>query len=316
MGNKDNHIAALDAYVEQTLAWSKDYLHYTTTYGLKAPTQTHGSTHGSTQGSNQFLPWLNNLDKDLQATSFQEFKYGDKEEFFVSRAFDPSDAMQAAGREKNVVFHIVGANGTVSKPTIVFPSYPAVDAVFVTPKVNSGTWQRPPPPWVHDFARDFHSDGWRVSLLGWSRGAYWSSHYVKTEPHIFTAAILMGGYPMGSPESFPSQANQLMTTGVPVMVVHALRDEFCQKELYEPWLQQLEKTAENIVGEYMSDNLCNPLFWQVNCYHKEVLGPCTVPGQGHKKHEIETRDMVWNFLVSAFSLKASREALQKTIRKI
>ena len=61
--------------------------------------------------------------------------------------------------------------------------------------------------------------------------------HVKTEPLIFSAAVIMGGYPMGSPESFPTQANELLTTGVPVLVVHALRDEFCQKELYEPWLR-------------------------------------------------------------------------------
>ena len=52
LGNKDEHIAALDTYVDKSFsAWTKDYIHYTTTFGLKAPTKTHGSTHGSTHVS-------------------------------------------------------------------------------------------------------------------------------------------------------------------------------------------------------------------------------------------------------------------------
>ena len=243
MGNKefDKHFDALDKYVERTFqAWLQDYLHYTMTYGLKPLMETHGSTHGSTSVR---LAWLNKLDEKRQATSFEKFSYGDTEEFFVSRAFDPYGD---TGRAKNIVIHLVGANGVDTKPHIVNPQIdgkPAVDAIIVTPKIKMGKWQRPPPAWIIDFARDFHNDGWRVSLLGWSRGAYWTQWYVRTEPNIFCGAIIMGGYPRGSPEDFPAQANVLLTTGVPVMVMHALKDEFCQKELYEPWLRQLDVTA-------------------------------------------------------------------------
>ena len=247
--------------------------------------------------------------------------YGETEEFFVSRAFDPSDPTYAAGREKQVVFHVVGANGTQAKPHIVNPEIkdkPAVDAVIITPKVTTGTWQRPPPAWILDFARDFHSDGWRVSLLGWSRGAYWTSVYVKTEPQIFTAAVLLGGYPMGSPESFATQANQLMTTGVPVLVVHGLKDEFCQKELYEPWLRQLDKTAANLEAvnvEMMTvDNEPNmfwPVYREVNCNHTDVLAPCSIPGKSKSQEEKTTCENVWDYLCTAFAIKETQEALQK-----
>ena len=244
MGKKElkKHLAALGTYVENTVqAWSQGFVHYLIKYGLKPLVETHGSTHGSTSVR---LAWLNKLDEKHQATSFETFSYGDTEEFFVSRAFDPYGD---TGRAKNIVIHLVGANGVEKKPHIVNPQIdgkPAVDAIIVTPKIKTGKWQRPPPAWILDFARDFHNDGWRVSLLGWSRGAYWTQWYVRTEPTIFCGAILMGGYPTGSPETFPTQAKQLFMTGVPVMVVHATLDDFCQKELYGPWLSQLEKTAE------------------------------------------------------------------------
>ena len=68
--------------------------------------------------------------------------------------------------------------------------------------------------------------------------------------------------------------------------------------------------------KYTGDNLCNSLFWPVQCNHTQVLGPCSVPGLGTNPDEIKTCGMVWNFLAGAFSVKASLEALQKTIRKI
>ena len=123
---------------------------------------------------------------------------------------------------------------------------------------------------------------------------------------------------MGSPESFPTQANQLFTTGVPVLVVHALRDEFCQKELYEPWLRQLDKTAANLAAVNVEmktvDNEPNmfwPMYREVNCNHNDVLAPCSIPGKSKKQEEKTTCENVWDYLCTAFAIKETQEALQK-----
>ena len=56
-------------------------------------------------------------------------------------------------------------------------------------------------------------------------------------------------------------------------------------------------------------------FKEVNCNHERVLAPSCVPGKSKVPVEKANCDMVWNYLVTAFALKASQEALLKKKKK-
>ena len=118
-------------------------------------------------------------------------------------------------------------------------------------------WKSPPTSGCLEFCDILLACGWAssMSLMGFSRGAWWSTQFAQQRPGMFRSVVIVAGYPSPSSSSAQMAAEASSTIASHpgrVVVITSFGDAWYQGPMYAPWYSMFHAVGALHVVERLS----------------------------------------------------------------